>query len=413
MSDGFRHLPELENPTATDGVPSLSPDIWSEEIPNIVRTLSPQYPVHILRPDKIQERARAFLSLFPGTVMYAVKCNPDKVVLQTLYKSGIKTFDVASIEEVRLVRKTLPKARLHFMHTVKSPEAIREAYFQHGVRVFVLDTLAELYKIMQATDLANDLDLFVRIALPKNTQAALDFSVKFGAKPEEAPELLRQTRLVSQRCGVMFHPGSQSVSPEAFRRGIRTAAKVIKDSGVTIDALDIGGGFPVSYPGSEPAPLAEFMTEIQSAIRSAKLDKLDLYCEPGRALAAEAGSLIVRVELRKGPTLYLNDGVYGGMVEAAKWGGFRFPCRLIRPEDTPETEKEIPLAPFRFNGPTCDSLDMMEGPFLLPENVKIGDWIEVGNLGAYSSGIRTNFNGFGKATLLILRDTAPFTIRQR
>jgi ornithine decarboxylase len=369
----------------------------------MVRQLTPQYPVHILRTDVLKAKASEFLSLFPGTVMYAVKCNPDKAVLQTLYKAGIKTFDVASIDEVRLVRKTLPKARIHFMHTVKSPESIREAYFQHGVRVFVLDTIDELYKIMQATELANDLDLFVRIALPKNTQAALDFSIKFGAKPDEAPELLRQTRLVSRKCGVMFHPGSQSLSPDAFRRGIRTAAKVIKDSGIAVDAIDVGGGFPASYPGAVPPPLSEFISEIRAAIKSAKLDHLELYCEPGRALAAEAGSLIVRVELRKGNTLYLNDGVYGGMVEAAKWGGFRFPCRLIRQEESTQETQSVQPAAFRFNGPTCDSLDMMEGPFALPGDVKTGDWIEVGNLGAYSAGCRTNFNGFGKATLLVLR----------
>lgn len=395
-------------------VPLLSGDHRANrDVDDLVAHLSPSLPVHILDTRRLAATAAEFTSQFRGTVMYAVKCNPTKDVIRTLAKSGIKTFDAASIEEVRLIRRLVPSAKIHFMHTVKSREAIREAYFTHGVRVFVCDCQDELHKILAETDLAPDLHLFIRLALPKNTQAAYDFSVKFGAIPQLAVTLLREARLVAQYVGVMFHVGSQSTSVDAFRRGILTAANVINESGVSVDSLDVGGGFPVAYPSQTVPPLTEFMTTIHQAIDDYGLSHLQLFCEPGRALVAESGKLIVRIELRKDNALYINDGVYGGLVEAAAFqGGFIFPTRLIRAPDHPclptspaqtSPAQAFPAqAPFRFCGPTCDSVDMMNGPFLLPADSAAGDWIEISQTGAYSIACRTNFNGFGKSQMLVL-----------
>jgi ornithine decarboxylase len=372
-----------------------------QQIGDIVRQLHPSAPLHILHTEKLAKRAKEFITQFKGTVMYAVKCNPSKEVIKTLAKSGIAAFDAASIEEIRLVRKYAPAAQIHFMHTVKSREAIREAYFDHGVRIFVIDCADELHKIIHETDLAPDLDIFVRLALPKNENASVDFSVKFGAHPEDAITLLREARLVSARLGVMFHPGSQSRDPSVFRRGIDIVANIVRQSGVKVDSIDVGGGFPVTYPDQTIPPLTEYMDTIHQAIADNHLQDLDLYCEPGRALVAESGSLIMRVELRKGNTLYLNDGVYGGLVEAAKYqGGFIYPTRIIR-KDAHHGD-DTTLMPFRFCGPTCDSVDMMDGPFILPADIKEGDWIDIGCTGAYSVACRTNFNGFGKHHTIIL-----------
>lgn len=370
-------------------------------IDDVVARLQPSIPLHILYPEKLAHTVKDFKRLFRGTVMYAVKCNPTKDVIKTIAKAGIKTFDAASIEEVRLVKKLVPSAKIHFMHTVKSREAIREAYFTHGVRVFVFDSADELRKIIHETDLAPDLDLYVRLALPKNKEASVDFSAKFGATPEQAITLLREARLVAARLGIMFHPGSQSKNPEVFRRGVSIAADIIKKSGVTIESLDVGGGFPVTYPGQVLPSLSEYIATIHQAVDDFGLGHLDLYCEPGRALVAEAGSLIVRVELRKDNALYLNDGVYGGLIEAAKFqGGFTYPLRLIRKDG--HIGDDHTLMSFRFCGPTCDSVDMMPGPFILPADVAEGDWIEVGLTGAYSISCRTNFNGFGKSQTFLL-----------
>lgn len=385
-----------------NSVPLLSENKTLEKrIDDIVTQLKPAVPLHILNLQKLTEKSKEFQRLFRGTVMYAVKCNPTKDVIKTIAKAGIKTFDAASIEEVRNIRKWVPSAKIHFMHTVKSREAIREAYFEHGVRIFVLDTADELRKIVHETNLAPDLDLYVRLALPKNKDASADFSAKFGAMPEQAVGLLREARLVSARLGIMFHPGSQSKNADVFRKGISVAADVIKKAGVKLESIDVGGGFPIEYPQQNLAPLADYIATIHKAIDDYGLGHLDLYCEPGRALVAECGKLIVRVELRKNEALYLNDGVYGGLVEAAKYqGAFTYPMRVIRREGHEGTEDTI--MSYRFCGPTCDSVDMMPGPFILPADVAEGDWIEVSLTGAYSISCRTNFNGFGKHQTVIL-----------
>lgn len=366
----------------------------------MISLLRPAMPVHVLWPERIRDTARSFMAAFPGETIFAVKTNPDKAVLQTLNKTGIHGFDAASIEEIRLVRKVSRKTRIYFMHPVKSPEAIREAYFVHGVRDFSLDTIEELYKITRETELAPDLSLFVRIAPPKNGKAAIDFSAKFGIQGPEAAELLRQCRAVSDRLGVCFHVGTQTSDAAAYVRAISYAAGIIRQSGVKIDVLDVGGGFPVPYPGQEVASLAECVTAIRAALVREEMDHLPLIAEPGRYLVAQGGALVVRVELRRGNTLYLNDGTYGGLFDAGPVLNMRYPVQALRPGGRFSRVMEE----YRFAGPTCDSLDMMKGPFILPADIKTGDWIEIGNLGAYSHSLRTNFNGFGSSETVCLYD---------
>lgn len=384
-------------------VPLLSDsNTKAHQIDVLVHNLEPALPLHILDLVTLSKTAKEFKNLFRGTVMYAVKCNATKEVIKTIAKSGIKTFDAASIEEIRNIRKWVTGAKIHFMHTVKSREAIREAYFKHDVRVFVIDTADELRKIVHETNLAPDLELYVRLALPKNKDAAVDFSAKFGASPDVAVTLLREARLVSSRLGIMFHPGTQSKNPDVYRKGIAVAADVIKKSAIAVDAIDVGGGFPVAYPQQNIAQLSDYIATIHQAIDDYGLSHLDLYCEPGRAMVAESGQLIVRVELRKDNTLYLNDGIYGGLVEMAKYqGAFHYPLRIIR-KDARKEPDDTTMAAFRFCGPTCDSIDMMAGPFILPNDIGEGDWIEISLTGAYSASCRTNFNGFGKSQTIII-----------
>lgn len=364
----------------------------------------PEEPMHCLRPTVLRDTARRFVDAFSaatgGDVLYAVKCNPEPTVLRALWEGGVRHFDVASIGEVRLVRQMFSDAVLHYMHPVKGRQAIRSAYEQYGVRDFVLDSAEELEKILEETGRAADLGLVVRLALPKGN-AKLDLSGKFGATFDDAVALLRATRAVTPRLGVSFHVGSQMLEPDAWVRALELAGAVIAAAGVVVDVVDVGGGFPVSYPGVTPPPLGDYMDAIARGLDAMGLPAgTRIWCEPGRALVAAGSSLVVQVLKRAGSVLYINDGVYGSLSDAGALG-FVYPARLLRPEAGPSA---APLAGFSFYGPTCDSADRMEGPFMIPDDVRAGDWIELGQLGAYGGCLRTAFNGFEHAKLVEVSD---------
>jgi ornithine decarboxylase len=371
----------------------------------VVATMRPTDPLLCLRPAAIAAAARRFVDRFPGDVLYAVKCNPEPRVLRALWAGGVRHFDCASLAEVALVRKLFPAAELHFMHPVKSRPAIREAFHCYGVTDFALDSADELAKILQETipvGLVGDpptLGLFVRLALPKGT-AVYDLSGKFGAALEEAVDLLRAARPHAARLGVSFHVGSQCLDPGAYARAMTLAGEAIARCGVAVDIVDVGGGFPVGYPDMTPPPLDDYIAVIASA--SAALPaKVALWAEPGRALVAGGGSVVVQVQLRRDDTLYVNDGIYGSLSDAGALG-FRFPARRIRLGELGNAPAA--RADFALFGPTCDSADRMRGPFRLPADMREGDWVELGQLGAYGACLRTQFNGFGRADLVEVAD---------
>ncbi len=358
----------------------------------------PVNPVTLVRPHAAARAARFFVEKFPGRSMYAVKANPSPELLQILWDNGITHYDVASIAEVRLVARTLPQATLCFMHPVKAEEAIAEAYFTHGVRTFSLDSLEELDKVVRATKAAADLTLCVRLRV-SSEHSKLSLASKFGAAPHEAKELLFAARQAADALGICFHVGSQAMTPEAYSNAMERVRAAIVDAAVTVDVIDVGGGFPSSYPGMEPPPLEHFFETIHRAFESLPVSySSELWCEPGRALCAEYSSIIVRVEKRRGTELYINDGAYGALFDAAHIG-WRFPTELLREPDSRAKDME-----FSFYGPTCDDMDYMVGPFMLPADTQAGDYIEIGMLGAYGSAMRTAFNGFGSDETVIVTD---------
>jgi ornithine decarboxylase len=371
----------------------------------LIAELRPEDPVHCIRPDSLAATAHDFVEAFPGDVLYAVKCNPDPAVLRAVWAGGVRHFDCASPNEVVLVRQMFADARIHLMHPIKARGTIREAWARHGVRDFVLDSGAELAKILDettATGVSGDLGLIVRLALPRGG-AVLDLSGKFGAEAAEAVALLRAARSHAARLGVAFHVGSQCPDPLAWRRALELAGAVIAEAGVAIDIVDVGGGFPVTYPGFEPPPLGAFMAEIEAGFDRLNVPHARLWAEPGRALVASGGSVVVQVQARRGNALYINDGVYGSLADAGALG-FRYPVRAIRPNGVAVSDAAIG---FSFFGPTCDSADAMHGPFFLPADIAEGDWIEIGQLGAYGACLRTGFNGFDRARIAEIFDASP------
>ena len=376
-----------------------------KSVDELVSQLKPEKPIYCIRKKSIQLASTYFRNKFPGKILYAVKTNPHPEVLKTIVESGIENFDVASIQEIKDIRAIDPNAKCSYMHTVKSRESIRDAYFNHNIKTFSLDTKDELIKIIESTDHALDLELFLRIAV-SNEHAEIDLSKKFGALASEASGLLRLTKQYAKKIGLSFHVGSQCMHPISYVKGISEVGNIIKKTKIIPDYINIGGGFPAIYPDLVPQSLDNYFEEIKKGLENLKLEKLpELICEPGRAIVAESGSTIVRINLRKKQKLYINDGTYGTLFDAGT-PNIVYPSRIIK------TGKIISkkLTAFDFYGPTCDSMDYMKGPFLLPNNIKENDYIELGQLGAYGLTFRTQFNGFYSNEIYEVEDEPIMTM---
>lgn len=377
--------------------------VHASGIPVFVSQARPDDPFFCFRPERLKRAATWFRDSFPGEIFYAVKANPALHILDGLWDAGIRGFDVASPAEIDLIATRFPEAELAFMHPVKNRNAIARAYHEFGVRRFVLDSQAELHKILEATGHARDLILVVRVGV-SNAGAAVPLTGKFGASESEAPALLRETRRVAHRLGVSFHVGSQSLNPGAWAAAMADISRLIRKAAVTVDIVDVGGGFPSLYKcdGGMPA-LAQYASEVDAAFEEMMvLESAELWSEPGRALVAEAESLLVRVDGVKGDALYINDGGFGALYDAVHLG-WEFPMRALSPDRALSGHERA----FTIYGPTCDSADRFEQPVRLPADIAEGDYIEFGNIGAYGRSMATRFNGYGEYGL-IETDDAPF-----
>ncbi len=358
--------------------------------------------------------ARAFVNAFPGKTAYAVKTNGEPFVLKTLAEAGIRTFDVASPGEFAAVRAVAPGAELLYMHPVKAQTDIRLALEHYGIRVLALDhedEIAKVLRIVRALDLdPAEITLFVR--LRTKGPAAYELSRKFGAAPSHAVELLQRIDKIGFRCGLCFHVGSQIEDTEVYQKALASADWVRNRAGVTLAGLDVGGGFPARYghdprrPARAIPSLSDLMTEVRAAIEEWGFFDMPLIAEPGRVIVARSLSVIVRVLLKKGRRLYINDGIWGSLSNS--WTGkITLPAQLILdPARRRRSGNPDKLVAFRVCGATCDSVDILSRPFWLPETVDTGDWIEIGHIGAYSLGLRTHFNGFYPDTFVEV--TTPF-----
>jgi ornithine decarboxylase len=371
-----------------------------------IRLQRPERPVLTLRPHAAERAARWFLDNFPGKSLYAVKANNAPEILQALYRAGVRDFDVASLPEIEQIAG-LEGATSHVMHPIKSRKLIRTAYFEHGIRTFAVDCQAELEKVLTETGHADDLTIMVRMACPSRF-SEIPLEDKFGISWHESADLLQQARQAAYCLGLTVHVGSQAMSPAAYGQALRSMSQHIVQAGVVADVVDVGGGFPSRYPGMEPPPLSAYMDEIRNAFDGLKVGwHCELWAEPGRAMVAEAESIVVRVEARKGGTLYVNDGAFGTLYDAAHMK-FVFPARRLGLDG--EADDVAPESPFALYGPTCDSIDYMPGPFWLPETIAEGDHIEIGNIGAYGRVMGGQFNGFGCYEHAIVQDEPMLTM---
>ena len=378
-----------------------------KSVEQLINQLKPEKPVYCIRKNSIQSAVKYFKNNFPGKILYAVKTNPHPEVIKKIIESGVNQFDVASIEEIKSIKNFSQTAKCSFMHTVKSRNDIKDAYFKYGIKTFALDTKDELIKIIESTNNAKDLELFVRVAV-SNEHAEIDLSKKFGALSSEAIGLFRLSKQYAKKTGLSFHVGSQCMHPISYTKGIKEIGNIIKKTKIIPDYINVGGGFPTIYPDLIPQNLDNYFNEIKISLKNLKLNKIpEIICEPGRALVAESGSTIVRVNLRKKQKLYINDGTYGTLFDAGN-PNIVYPSKMIK-----ETKSKIiskKLTAFDFFGPTCDSMDYMKGPFLLPNNIKENDYIELGQLGAYGLTFRTKFNGYYSNEIYEVEDKPIMTM---
>ena len=381
-----------------------------KSVEDLIRQLKPEKPVYCIRKDSVTNASKFFQKNFPGDILYAVKTNPHPVVIKALIDSGIQQFDVASIEEIEQIKKFSSTAKCSFMHTVKSPESIKKAYFEYNVKTFSLDTKEELIKIIKNTNNAKNLELFIRVAV-SNEHAEIDLSKKFGAINSESLGLLRLAKQYAKKVGLSFHVGSQCMHPISYAKGITEIGNIIKKTKIIPDYINVGGGFPAIYPDLIPQNLMKYFNEIKKGLENLKLEKMPkIICEPGRALVAESGSTIIRVNLRKKQKLYINDGTYGTLFDAGT-PNIVFPAKMIKETSNKIISKK--LTAFDFFGPTCDSMDYMKGPFLLPNNIKENDYFELGQLGAYGLTFRTQFNGFYSNEICEVEDQPILTMYEK
>jgi len=369
---------------------------------DVALQMRPDKPVYCFRPSVLVADARAFIDSFPGKTAYAVKTNGEPMVLETLAANGVSVFDVASPAEFAAARAVDPDSELLYMHPVKAQSDIRLGLENYGIRVTAVDhedEVAKILRIVHALDLdPSEITLFVRIG--SKGEAAYELSKKFGAASGHAVELLQRIDNIGFKCGICFHVGSQMEDPSTYERSIATAAEVRDAAKVPIVELDIGGGFPAFYgtdprrPAAPMPPLPDLMRSVLAAVERHGFGNTPLVAEPGRVIVARAFSVVVRVLLKKGQRLYINDGIWASLSDS--WTGkLLLPVHHIPdPARRRRTGAANKMVPFRIYGATCDSVDVLSRPFYLPETVDTGDWIEIGHIGAYSMSLRTHFNGF-------------------
>lgn len=376
--------------------------------------LRPDAPIYCFRPEVLKTDARAFMEMFPGKTAYAVKTNGELIVLKALVEAGVTAFDVASPGEFAAVREVSKDAEMLYMHPVKAQSDIRLALETYGIRVISVDhedEINKLNRVVRALDIdPGAISVFVRVQTKGS--AAYELSKKFGAGPANAVELAERLNRNGYKVGLCFHVGSQIEDPDTYERALASVDWVRNRVSFDLAGLDVGGGFPAEYghdPNSrKPAmpSIGQIMSRFRADLKEYGFDEMPLVAEPGRVIVARCLSLIVRVLLRKGRRLYINDGIWASLSDS--WTGkITLPARFI-PDPAIRTRNGDAgnIVPFKVCGATCDSVDILSRPFWLPETIDTGDWIEIGHIGAYSLSLRTRFNGFYPDTFVEV--TTPF-----
>ncbi|MCB1754643.1 MAG: type III PLP-dependent enzyme [Gammaproteobacteria bacterium] len=370
---------------------------------HFIEACRPEDPVYLFCPSVLEKQSQRIQDGFPGLTSFAVKANPQPVILDSLSQSGIQAFDVASLEEIKLVHRQVPDAVMHFNNPVKQTTAIEQAYRDFGIRSFVVDDFAELTKIQSIVGDDTNLEISVRFKIARD-EAAYDFTSKFGASKTEAIKLLQAVKAAAYRPSMTFHPGSQCKNPDAYADYIQAAAEISRLASVPLYRLNVGGGFPARYLENTLPSLELYFETINNAFAAGFAgSQTRLLCEPGRCMVASCCSLLTKViHRRDNGSLFLNDGIYGGLMEQMLVN-LHLPLQVWR-NNSPLVGE---TGTFELFGPTCDSVDKLPTASL-PLDIRAGDYIEYGCLGAYGSSTTTGFNGFRSDTYRLISKQTDF-----
>ena len=365
----------------------------SSKIRKFITSREPQTPYLVVDLSVVETKYRQLTNALPyATCFYSVKANPAPAVLALLVKCG-SGFETASLNEVKLCLDAgASPANIIFGNTVKRTAEIAEAY-KLGVKKYVFDCDGELQKISTAAPGAK---VFCRI-MTSNSGAVWPLTRKFGCDIHHAVDLMVMAKKRGlEPYGISFHVGSQQREPESWDSAITNSHVIItqlRQKGIFVGSLDIGGGFPAHYRNPVPdiQSYAAFITS--SLTQSFEQQWPEIVIEPGRYIVGDAGViageiLLIRDDLDGAGRRWisLDVGKFNGLqeTEAAQY-------RIV-------TDKtDIHHTPVVLAGPTCDSDDIIyeETPCFLPPNLAIGDRIYFLSTGAYTRPYATiGFNGF-------------------
>ncbi len=386
----------MQDEDVTSGLP---PTEYADAL-EVAKTLAPDAPLHLLRPKMIYMRTHPFLDNFPGTTAYAVRANPEPKVLGEVFSAGIDWYACDTLAEIETVARLLPDARLLFMHPIKAEQAVEQAYRKHRIRDFVIDHPDELRKIRAHA--GTDCTLIVRVTAPAGALQSEGY--RYGCEIDKAVFLAREVVEAGFKLGLSFQLGSQVLSPALYDESFLILREVMYKARFMLDLLCIGGGFPSIYEGLWPPPLEEYFKVVGRGLARLHLPRTcRVFCTPGRALVADSVAVLVRVEQRRGQMLYINDGVLGSLSQInLPW--CQAPVRLIRPQGRPPRSV---IHKYMFSGPACHGEDIMPGPFYLPEDARAGDYIEIGQCGAYAGSLTSAFHSLPWPEMVTVGDDPP------
>ena len=319
---------------------------------------------------------------FPGEVAYAYKANSSVFLLGALYGAGITQFDVASRRRARgRGDHSRRAAALHASGQVapRHPQAYFDLRHQAASRSTARTSCRRSSRRRERRPARTS---SCSCASPcRRRTAAFRSSASSASSGQKAAKLLVKTRQVADELGITFHVGSQTTTPDAYAMAFEEVHKLIVKAGVVVDAHRRRRRLSRrAIPTASRRRCRTSSTSIKASMAKMPVtEHCRLICEPGRALVAEAESLIVRVDLRNAATTSTSTTAAMACCSMPRISASSSRSGSIRDGLDPNE----PLVPFEFWGPTCDSIDHMKGPFLLPASMREGDYIEIGNIGAY------------------------------